>query len=76
MSTFCGQDHINQAKGKKVTPYKTPSYAIVTPTGTETGVAQMPFGVFTSKLFVNLKQKDMGIGHMLKASGTTPDLLS
>ncbi|WHI46263.1 FAD-dependent oxidoreductase [Microbulbifer sp. VAAF005] len=67
---------INQAKGKKVKPYKTPSYAIVTPTGTETGVAQMPFGVFTSKLFVNLKQKDMGIGHMLKASGTTPDLLS
>lgn len=64
---------LKQAKGKKVKPYKTPPFAVVTPTGTDTGVAQMPFGVTTAKFFVNLKQKDLGISNIYKMLGSKPN---
>ena len=64
---------LKKAKGKKVKAYKTPPLAIVTPTGTDTGVAQMPFGVFTAKFLVNLKQKDLGISNIYKMLGTVPN---
>ncbi len=64
---------VKKAKGKKVKAYKTPPLAIVTPTGTDTGVAQMPFGVFTAKFLVNLKQKDLGISNIYKMLGTVPN---
>lgn len=67
---------LKSAKGKQIKPYKTPSFAIITPTGTDTGVAQMPFGVTTAKFIVNLKQKDMGISTMYKTFGTVPDKLN
>jgi hypothetical protein len=59
-----------------VKAYKTPPLAIVTPTGTDTGVAQMPFGVFTAKFLVNLKQKDLGISNIYKMLGTSADTVS
>jgi apoptosis-inducing factor 2 len=64
---------VKKSKGKKVKAYKTPPLAIVTPTGTDTGVAQMPFGVFTAKFLVNLKQKDLGISNIYKMLGTVPN---
>jgi len=64
------------AKGKKVKPYKTPPFAEITATGTDSGVARMPFGVTTAKFFVNMKQKDMGVSNMFKTYGTEPDKLS
>lgn len=67
---------MKKAKGKKVKAYKTPPLAIVTPTGTDTGVAQMPFGVFTAKFLVNLKQKDLGISNIYKMLGTSADTVS
>ncbi|MEH6345050.1 MAG: FAD-dependent oxidoreductase [Bermanella sp.] len=63
------------SKGKKVKPYKTPPLAVITPTGTDSGVAQMPFGVFTANFFINLKQKDLGISNMYKMFGSEPDEL-
>ncbi|MCP4418406.1 MAG: FAD-dependent oxidoreductase, partial [Chloroflexi bacterium] len=66
---------LKSAEGKKIKPYKTPSFAIITTTGTDSGVAQMPFGTMTWKFFVNLKQKDLGISDMLKTFGTVPDKL-
>jgi len=62
-------------KGKKIKPYKTPPLAVITPTGTNSGVAQLPFGVTTMNLFVNLKQKDLGISNMYKIYGAAPDRL-
>lgn len=67
---------LKKAKGKKVKPYKTPPLAIITPTGTDTGVAQMPFGIFTAKFIINLKQKDLGISNMLKMYGSEPDRMA
>ena len=69
-------ESMKKAKGKKVKPYKTPPLAIVTPTGTDTGVAQMPFGVFTAKFLINLKQKDLGISNIYKMLGTVPNTQS
>lgn len=66
---------LRSAKGKKVKPYKTPPLAVITPTGTDSGIAQMPFGVTTARFFVNLKQKDMGISNMYKVFGSEPDKL-
>ena len=60
-------------QGKKVKPYKTPPVVVVTPTGTDSGVAQLPFAVTTMNFFVNLKQKDLGISNMYKVFGTVPD---
>lgn len=67
---------LKSAKGKKIKPYKTPPFAVITPTGTDSGIAQMPFGVTTMKFFVNLKQKDMGISNMYKIYGTEPNKLN
>lgn len=67
---------LRKAKGKKVKPYKTPPVAVITPTGTDTGVAQMPFGVTTAKFFINMKQKDLGISNMYKMFGTIPNASS
>jgi NADH dehydrogenase FAD-containing subunit len=60
-------------KGKKIKPYKTPPLVVVTPTGTDSGVAQLPFAVTTLNFIVNLKQKDLGISNMYKTYGTEPD---
>lgn len=60
-------------KGGKVKPYKTPPLVVVTPTGTDSGVAQLPFAVTTMNFIVNLKQKDLGISNMYKTYGTEPD---
>jgi len=62
-------------KGKKVKPYKTPPLVVITPTGTDSGVAQLPFAVTTMNMFVNLKQKDLGISNMYKIYGAVPDRL-
>ncbi len=67
---------LRKAQGKKIKPYKTPPVAIITPTGTDSGVAQMPFGVFTAKFLINLKQKDFGISNMYKMFGSEPDKLT
>ena len=67
---------LKSAKGKNIKPYKTPPLVIVTPTGTDSGVAHLPFAVTTAKFIVNLKQKDMGISNMYKTFGTKPDKLS
>lgn len=67
---------LKSKKGKKVKPYKTPPLAIITPTGTDTGVVQMPFGVFTAKFIINLKQKDMGISNIYKMLGSEADKLA
>ncbi|WP_298772947.1 NAD(P)/FAD-dependent oxidoreductase [uncultured Shewanella sp.] len=64
---------VKSLQGKKISPYKTPPFAIITPTGTDSGVAQMPFGVTTANFFVNMKQKDMGIRNMYKLYGAVPD---
>lgn len=63
-------------QGKKVKPYKTPPFAVITPTGTDTGVAQMPFGVTSMNFFVNMKQKDLGISNIYKMLGSQPDALT
>ena len=63
-------------KGKKIKPYKTPPLVVITPTGTDSGVAQLPFAVTTMNFFVNLKQKDLGISNMYKIYGTEPDRLN
>ena len=67
---------IRAANGKKVKPYKTPPVAVITPTGTDSGVAQMPFGVFTANFLINLKQKDMGISNIFKMLGSEADKLA
>ena len=67
---------IRAAKGKKVKPYKTPPVAVITPTGTDSGVAQMPFGVFTANFIINLKQKDLGISNIFKMLGSEADKLA
>lgn len=64
---------VKKLKGKKVKAYKTPPFAIITPTGTKSGVAQMPFGVTSANFFVNLKQKDMGIKNIYKMFGSKPN---
>ena len=74
--TLLGEMLLKSAAGKKVKPYKTPTFAIITTTGTDSGVAQMPFGVLTWNFLVNLKQKDLGIGEIYKALGTEPDKLN
>ncbi len=64
---------LRKAQGKKVKEYKTPPVAVVTPTGTDTRVAQILFGVFTAKFIINLKQKDLSIKNMYKMFGAAPD---
>ncbi|MEM7334726.1 MAG: FAD-dependent oxidoreductase [Chloroflexota bacterium] len=65
---------IKSAQGKTGKPYSTQPFVIVTSTGTDSGVAQIPFGITTTlKLIVNLKQKDMGISTIYKGLGTEPD---
>ncbi len=67
---------LKSAKGKKVKPYKTPTFALIAATGTDSGVAQMPFGVTTARFIVNLKQKDMGISNMYKIYGSEANQLN
>ncbi|MGL1890816.1 MAG: FAD-dependent oxidoreductase [Spirochaetaceae bacterium] len=66
---------INVVKGKKNNSYKKQPVFVVTTTGTDTGVAQLPFGVSTLKLIINLKQKDLGVSNMYKTFDTEPDKL-
>ena len=67
---------LKSANGKAVKPYKTPTFVIVTPTGSDSGVAQLPFGVTTMKFIVNMKLKDLGIKNIYKLLGTEPDTLN
>jgi len=67
---------LKSAKGKKIKPYKTPAFAVITATGTDSGVAQMPFGVTTARFIVNLKQKDMGVSNMYKIYGSEANQLT
>jgi len=67
---------LKSAQGKKFKPYKTPPLFIITPTGTDSGVAQLPFAVTTMKFVVNMKQNDLGISNMYKTFGTEPDKLN
>jgi len=67
---------LKSAHGKKVKQYKKPPIVIVTTTGTDSGVATLPFGITTTQNFiVNLKQKDMGISNMYEIFSTQPDEL-
>lgn len=67
---------LKSAEGKEIKPYKTPPLVIMALTGTDTGIAQLPFAVTTLKFVVNMKQKDLGIGNMYKTYGTEPDKLN
>jgi len=67
---------IKTLNGQKVKPYKKQPLIIVTTTGTDTGVAQLPFAVTTSKFMINTKQKDLGNSNMYKMLGTVPDKLN
>jgi len=60
---------------QKVKPYETAPLVLITLTGTDSGVAQLPFAVTSMNLFVNLKQKDLGISNMHKTYGALPDRL-
>ena len=68
---------LKSAAGKAAKPYNNPPIMVVTTTGTDSGVAALPFFGLTSTLgfIVNVKQKDVGISHMLQAMGTKPDQL-
>ncbi|MGI9659121.1 MAG: FAD-dependent oxidoreductase, partial [Gaiellaceae bacterium] len=63
---------LRSAGTKKPKPYKKPPLMLITPTGTDTGVAQLAFLVTTAKTIVGIKQKDLGISHMYKTYGTEP----
>ncbi len=73
-----GDALVNAAQGKSVKPYNNPPVMIVTTTGTDSGVATLPFFGITTTLgfIVNLKQTDMGISNMYKTYGTEPDKLN
>jgi NADH dehydrogenase FAD-containing subunit len=62
-------------KGKKVKPYKTPPVVVMTVTGRDSGVAQFPFGVFTAKFLINMKQSDLGVANMFKMFGSKPNTM-
>ncbi len=65
---------LKSAQGEKVKPYNKPPVVIVTSTGTDSGVATLPFGLTTTLNFiVNLKQKDMGVSNIFKMLGIQPD---
>jgi len=68
---------LKSAQGEKVKQYNNPVVVVVTPTGTDSGIASLPFGIITTRNFVvNLKQKDMGITNIFKLLGTQPDNLA
>jgi apoptosis-inducing factor 2 len=73
--SFLAKNIVKAIKGKKRKPYKTPLLVVVTPTGNDSGVAQLPFGVTSMNFVVNLKQKDLGISNMYKTYGTEPDVM-
>ena len=67
---------LKSAQGKKAKPYKAPIAVVVTPTGRDSGVASLPFGIITTWNFiVNLKQRDMGISNIFRLLGIQPDKL-
>ncbi len=72
-----GDALLNAAQGKTVKPYNNPPVMVVTTTGTDSGVATLPFFGITSTLgfIVSLKPKDMGVSNMFKTFGTEPDKL-
>ncbi|MCP4359297.1 MAG: FAD-dependent oxidoreductase [Chloroflexi bacterium] len=72
-----GDTLLKSAQGETIKPYNNSPIMIVTTTGTDSGVATLPFFGITSTLgfIVNLKQTDMGISNMYKTFGTEPDML-
>lgn len=75
--TYLADAILKSESGKKVKEYGKPPVVIVTPTGTNSGIASLPFGIVTTLNFViNLKQKDMGISNMYQTFGTQPDMLN
>ena len=65
---------LKSAAGKTPKAYGKPPLLVITPTGVDTGVAELPFfGLITTlKFIINLK-KDMGIKNILQLLGTEPD---
>ncbi len=65
---------LKSAAGKTAKPYGTPPVMVVTTTGTDSGVATLPFFGLVSTLpfIVNLK-KDMGVKNIFKLLGVEPD---
>lgn len=67
---------LKSAQGKRSKQYNNPMVVVVTPTGTDSGIASLPFGIITTWNFVvNLKQKDLGISDIFKLLGIQPDAL-
>lgn len=64
---------LKSTQGKKVKPYNNPPIVVVTPTGTDSGVASLPFGITTTLSFIINLKKDLGIGHIFKAFGIQAD---
>lgn len=66
---------LKSTQGEKVKPYNNPPVVIVTPTGTDSGVASLPFGITTTLSFIVNLKKDLGISNIFKLLGTQPDEL-
>lgn len=56
---------------QKLKVYKRKPLMALIPTGTKTGVVQLPFAVTSCKALVNMKQKDLFIAKTYKGLGTT-----
>jgi apoptosis-inducing factor 2 len=64
---------LKSAQGKKSKPYKNPIAVVVTPTGTDSGIASLPFGITTTLSFIINLKKDLGISNIFKLLGIQPD---
>lgn len=63
-----------QLTKKKTKAYKPHPLMALIPVGSDKGFAQLPFAVTTTKLIMNMKQKDLFISKTYKGFGTQPDL--
>lgn len=70
---FLVKNILAEKAGKKLKAYKPmTSLMALVPTGTKTGLVQMPFGVTKAKFLVNMKQKDLFIGKSFEGLDTQP----
>lgn len=61
---------IAESQGKKPKPYKPMNNLMaLVPTGSKSGLAQLPIGVASSRWLMNIKQKDMFISKTFKGLG-------
>ncbi len=70
---YVAKSIIKKRKGKPSKAYKRNPLMALIPVGQKRGVVQLPFAVTTLKQLVNLKQKDLFIGKIYKAFGTSPN---